>query len=100
MDNTHDVRKSVFDNTFKKPDGSWGVGSWPNLPLVAWAVARVLTRFLHATPLHVAQVVAFGALFTWAWLELFQGVNYFRRLLGLVVLVLIVHSAAVVKSLS
>jgi hypothetical protein len=25
-------------------------------------------------------------LFTWAWQELFQGVNYFRRSLGLVVL--------------
>jgi hypothetical protein len=31
--------------------------------------------------------VAYGSLFTWAWLELFQGVNYFRRSLGLLVLV-------------
>ncbi|HEY9908282.1 MAG TPA: hypothetical protein V6D18_11845 [Thermosynechococcaceae cyanobacterium] len=30
--------------------------------------------------------MAFGSLFTWAWLELFQGVNYFRRSLGLIVL--------------
>jgi len=26
-------------------------------------------------------------LFTWAWQELFEGVNYFRRALGLVVLI-------------
>jgi hypothetical protein len=32
-------------------------------------------------------LVAFGSLFTWAWEELFQGVNYFRRALGLIVLV-------------
>jgi len=32
-------------------------------------------------------LVAFGALFTWAWQEMFEGVNYFRRALGLVVLV-------------
>ena len=32
-------------------------------------------------------VIAFGSLFIWAGLELFQGVNYFRRALGLLVLV-------------
>jgi len=31
--------------------------------------------------------IAFGCLFTWAWQELFQCVNYFRRFLGLIVLV-------------
>jgi hypothetical protein len=31
-------------------------------------------------------VLAFGSLFTWAWEELFQGVNYFRRALGFLVL--------------
>ncbi|MBD1942562.1 hypothetical protein H6F50_09370 [Coleofasciculus sp. FACHB-712] len=30
--------------------------------------------------------VGSGALFTWAWQEFFDGVNYFRRALGLVVL--------------
>lgn len=30
-----------------------------------------------------AQLFAFGALFTWAWQELFDGVNYFRQVLGL-----------------
>jgi len=28
--------------------------------------------------------LAFGASFTWAWQELFEGVNYFRRALGFV----------------
>ena len=37
-------------------------------------------------PYALLDTVAFGALFTWAWLELFDGVNYFRRALGLVVL--------------
>ncbi len=37
-------------------------------------------------------VVANGSLFTWAWMELFQGVNYFRRSLGLIVLIGIITS--------
>lgn len=32
-------------------------------------------------------LIAMGTLFTWAWFELFQGVNYFRRTLGFIVLV-------------
>lgn len=35
-------------------------------------------------------LVAFGALFTWAWQELFEGVNYFRRSLGLIGLITLI----------
>lgn len=41
----------------------------------------------------LAQVLSYGALFTWAWLELFEGVNYFRRALGLTVLLVVILSA-------
>jgi hypothetical protein len=37
-------------------------------------------------------IVANGSLFTWAWLELFQGVNYFRRAIGLGVFIAIIVS--------
>jgi hypothetical protein len=36
--------------------------------------------------------IAFGSLFTWAWQELFEGVNYFHRALGLVVLIGVIAS--------
>jgi hypothetical protein len=32
------------------------------------------------------EMIAFASLFTWAWGELFEGVNYFRRGLGLMVI--------------
>jgi hypothetical protein len=35
----------------------------------------------------VFSLLANGSLFTWAWMELFQGVNYFRRGLGLAVFI-------------
>jgi hypothetical protein len=37
-------------------------------------------------------LVAFGAIFTWAWLETFSGVNNFRRGLGIVVLIISLYS--------
>ena len=38
------------------------------------------------------EAIAFGSLFTWAWEELFQGVNYFRRALGFLVLIGLIAS--------
>lgn len=60
----------------------------PNLPLIAWFVFLLVERFTSGTVETVAALMSFGALFTWAWLELFEGVTPFRRLLGLGVLVI------------
>lgn len=65
----------------------------PNLPIIVWATMRVLSWLLSGTAKHIVQMIAFGALFTWAWLELFQGINYFRRTLGLVVLAIVILSS-------
>ncbi len=60
----------------------------PNLPLIVWIVTSLLTLIFTTGKINIAlDVVASGSLFTWAWLELFQGVNYFRRALGLAVLI-------------
>jgi len=65
----------------------------PNPPLITWFVAMVFTHILPYGQLNfAASLISFGALFTWAWLELFQGVNTFRRVLGATVLIFIVVS--------
>lgn len=65
----------------------------PNLPLVVWFVAWLLTRVLPYGQLNfAANLISFGALFTWAWLEIFDGDNNFRRALGLIIMILIIHS--------
>lgn len=62
----------------------------PNLPLIVWLLATIMEKILSAGPIdRLASLVAFGAIFTWAWLETFQGVNYFRRALGLLVMIMI-----------
>ncbi len=84
-------RRSLWDWCWRDPNGQVVLGQTPNAPLVVWLAATGLAWVLpDGRGADSATLVAFGALFTWAWLELFQGVNGFRRLIGLVVLVVIV----------
>ena len=78
----------LFDRTFRDSEGKIVIAQMPNLPLVVGLAAILLQLLLPSGKIHIAlDLVAFGALFTWAWQELFEGVNYFRRALGLIVLV-------------
>jgi hypothetical protein len=61
----------------------------PNAPLLVALGGGVVARVTDGTVHDVAAVVATLALAVWAVQEVFQGVNWFRRLLGAVVLVLI-----------
>lgn len=85
MDNT------LFDKTFRDDSGNIVIAQKPNLPITVGLVASLLKFLVPEGNIYtLADAVAFGALFTWAWLELFDGVNYFRRTLGLVVLLWII----------
>ena len=82
---------TLFDRTFRDSEGKIVIAQMPNLPLIVGLVALVLQYTLPSTKLQTGvDLVAFGALFTWAWQEAFAGVNYFRRALGLIVLVSII----------
>ncbi|MEM6435327.1 MAG: hypothetical protein AAF773_15970 [Cyanobacteria bacterium P01_D01_bin.115] len=89
------AESTLFDKTFKDGDGNLAVAQKPNLPILVWFGATVLSLLPVAEKLQaLSEIVAFGALFTWAWLELFKGVNYFRRSLGLIVLLWAIASRA------
>ncbi|HSX15518.1 MAG TPA: hypothetical protein VLF40_01890 [Candidatus Saccharimonadales bacterium] len=76
-------------------DGTGKLVLWqtPNVPLLGWAL---FTLFTHLLPTGNWQAFAgyasFGFIFTWSWLEITSGASYFRRTLGVVVLVLSIHS--------
>ena len=79
---------TLFDRTFRDSEGKIVIAQTPNLSLVVWLAATLLQLVLPIGRIQTgADLVAFGALFTWAWQELFEGVNYFRQALGLVVLI-------------
>ena len=82
------MEKTLFDKIFRDSNGNIVIAQPPNLPIIVWGVASLLKLFFINGLINVGlDLIAFGSLFTWAWLELFQGVNYFRRMLGFVVLV-------------
>ena len=82
------MENTLFDRTFRDSEGKIVIAQMPNLPLSVGIVASLLTLLVTTGKINLGlELVAFGSLFTWAWEELFQGVNYFRRALGLIVLV-------------
>ena len=82
-----------IDSTFKDKTGHWDVIALPNLPLIIWAFATFLGMiFKHGIPHQVFSIIGLAAIVFWAVLEIFSGVNYFRRALGLVVLAVTIYS--------
>ena len=81
------MEDTLFNRTFRDSDGNIVIAQMPNLPILVWITATLLKLILTSGNIYTGlDALAFGSLFTWAWLELFSGVNYFRRALGLVVL--------------
>lgn len=81
------MENTLFDRTFRDSQGQIVLAQMPNLPILVWLAATLLNLIFANSNIHTGlDAIAFGSLFTWAWLELFTGVNYFRRVLGLAVL--------------
>ena len=81
------METNLFDRTFRDSEGTIVIAQPPNLPLLVWLAATLLNLAFTSGTIHTAlDAIAFGTLFSWAWQELFQGVNYFRRSLGFIVL--------------
>lgn len=84
---------TLFDRIFRDSEGNIVIAQPPNLPLIVGVVSSLLTLVISTGKISLGfEIVGFGALFTWAWEELFQGVNYFRRGLGLIALVALIAS--------
>lgn len=78
---------------FRDKDGNLVLWQWPNIALSLWLICLILAKLLPSGSLRdLTAWLGFGSLLTWAVLELFWGVDYFRRLVGLIVLAIVIHS--------
>ncbi len=78
-------------NLFKDKNDKIVIWQFPNLIFIIWMILEVTTLILSSGKLKTSiSLMKDAALFTWAYLELISGVNYFRKALGLVVLVLVI----------
>jgi hypothetical protein len=62
---------------------SYPIIQFPNAPLILAFASGLVAQHSHGLTHADAQAVSYLAMAVWAYLELFQGVNTFRRLLGL-----------------
>lgn len=80
----------IVDKLFKDKDGKIVLGQTPNLPIILAMAFWVTSLIIYTGEWHSLLYLLFlGFLGWWAILELLQGVNYFRRLLGLLGLIYI-----------
>ncbi|MEB3282850.1 MAG: hypothetical protein VKK42_28415 [Lyngbya sp.] len=87
------MEENLFDKTFRDSEGNIVIAQPPNLPIVVAFTTTLLTFVVPSGNLHTGlDAIAFGSWFTWAWMELFDGVNYFRRSLGLLALIAVIAS--------
>jgi hypothetical protein len=62
---------------------SYPIVQFPNLPLILAFASGLAAHYSYGQEHADLQAVSYLSMAVWAYLELFQGVNAFRRLLGL-----------------
>ena len=87
------TQRSLWDKIWRNAEGDVVVFQWPNIWLIVWAAANFVsivspTRGLSKTMWWIGTAM----LIIWAALEILQGVNYFRRVLGSVVMLFSIAS--------
>ena len=82
----------LWNKIWRDKNGRIIIWQLPNAPLLAWLVLTFASLLVNGRPADVLYWLGSAALIIWALLELFKGVNYFRRALGLLVLVMAVVS--------
>ena len=78
----------LIDKCIKDKHGHIVIFQSPNLSLISYFVFSILDLIFRSGAItYFFKALSFGSLFTWSWLEIFYGVNYFRRILGLVIMI-------------
>lgn len=83
---------NIWENMWYDKRGRVVIWQTPNIALIGWAVFTILSLFINGKTADIFQWLGIGSLLIWAGLEIFRGANYFRRLLGVAVLILDVLS--------
>lgn len=91
LSGTWSACKWLFEFSFPR---RFPIVQFPNVPLIISLLAGTVGRFLHGSAHSYATSVSWLALTIWAYEELIHGVNWFRRLLGLAFLALLIVRVA------
>jgi hypothetical protein len=87
------MNDTLFNRLFRDGTGAIVIGQPPNLPILIWVSATLLKLVIKTGQVKIfLDLLAFSSLLYWSFLEITQGVNYFRRDLGVIVLLALIIS--------
>jgi hypothetical protein len=91
LNNGRHDRRNLWDRIWRNRRGDIVIWQTPNIWLIAWVILTCVSLFASSHSMaNIVWWLSSAVLATWALLEIFKGVNYFRRGLGLVVLLMTV----------
>ena len=85
-------QRSLWDKTWRDRQGRIVIWQTPNLWLIGWLVLTFISLLFSGRQADIFSWLGSAALIIWSLLEILKGASYFRRALGLLVLVLSVMS--------
>ncbi|MBA3758115.1 hypothetical protein H0X10_00585 [Candidatus Saccharibacteria bacterium] len=87
------ITENHLKSFFKDRQGNTVVWQWPNIPLYGWIIFKLLAWAIPDFNIQNGlEQLSTAFLFTWAYLEITKGATYFRKILGLLVLILIFNN--------
>jgi hypothetical protein len=84
--------QDLWDRIWRDENGKIVIWQRPNLWLIGWAVLTTISLFISGRGADIFSWLAEISLIIWSLLEITKGANYFRRVLGLLVLIFAVMS--------
>ena len=86
------IIRKFLNKVFRDKLGRVVIWQNPNLPLWGWITSVLAGIVVKSSPTHSA-ISQFGmaALFTWAYLEIRSGITLFRRIIGVIVMIVIIY---------
>lgn len=90
----HRSSPSIWDKIWRDKEGDVVIFQWPNVWIIGWAAANFISLVSPTRGLSkITWWIGFVFIMVWALLEIFKGTNYFRRGLGLIIMLLSILSA-------
>lgn len=83
----HRGQRSFWDKIWRDKTGQVVIWQFPNAPLFGWVILTCLSLIFSGTLADMFGWAGTVSLIIWSLLEIFQGVNYFRRAFGAVILI-------------
>jgi hypothetical protein len=83
---------NIYKKCFCNDEGKLTIAQFPNLPilLALFFIACGFIPGLNSDFKTIVSYLASSFLFVWAYLEIAQGINYFRRALGTIVMIILI----------